>query len=175
LSGQLKIMVLTEYTSVTDIANQFPDEAACLKHLEQLRWNGFVTSPFDPISKVYVCSQNRYRCRNTGKYFNAKTGTIFYNSKIELQKWFTAIWLVSTSDKPMTSIQLGLDLGVTQKTAWFMLQRIKKYLGIDFPEAQRTIAKKSKAKTSPTPALIETTVENDKMQLLEWLKTLKKS
>jgi hypothetical protein len=171
-------MIPIDFISLNEIAIAFPDEATCLKHLERLRWNGFVTSPFDPISKVYACSNNRYRCRNTGKYFNAKTGTIFYNSKIELQKWFMAIWLVSSSEHPITSIQLGIDLGLTQKTAWFMLQRIRKYLGLDFPAAgkensmQRNLLNKKKAQKIEQ---VEAVVEKDKMQLLEWLQTLKKS
>jgi len=171
-------MIYTDFNSLADVALAFPTEESCLRHLEQLRWNGFVTSPFDPISKVYVCSQDRYRCRNTGKYFNAKTGTIFYNSKIELQKWFMAIWLVSTSEKPITSIQLGLDLGLTQKTAWFMLQRIRKYLGLDFPAAEKANAVQKaavKKKSVQKIGQVEVAIEKDKMQMVEWLQMFKKS
>jgi hypothetical protein len=172
------MMIYSDFKSLAEVANAFPTEAACLKHLEDLRWNGFITSPFDPFSKVYVCNHGRYRCRNTGKYFNAKTGTIFYNSKIELQKWFMAIWLVSTSEKTLTSIQLGIDLGLTQKTAWFMLQRIRKYLGLDFPSADKEgPAKKDlvKKRRSEKIEQIDVVVEKDKMQMLEWLQMLKKS
>lgn len=169
-------MIISDFTSLSDIRAAFPDEDSCLKHLEKLRWNGFVTSPFDPISKVYVCSDGKYRCRNTGKYFNAKTGTIFYNSKIELQKWFMAIWLVSTSDKTFTSVQLGIELGLTQKTAWFMLRRIKKHLGLDFGTQDSPARKKHIRKPSGKNIdQIEVIVEKDKMQMVEWLQMLKKS
>ena len=67
----------------------------------------------------------------TGKYFNVKTGTLFGNSKVKLQKWLLAIWLVTSHNKDISSIQLSKDIGVTQKTAWFMLQRIRNCFGFD--------------------------------------------
>ena len=59
------------------------------------------------------------------KYFNVKTNTLFDNTKIELRKWFAAIWLVTSHKKGISSLQLSRDIDVTQKTAWFMLQRIR--------------------------------------------------
>lgn len=53
-----------------------------------MRWHGYVTSPFIEGSKVYKCKNNRYRCKESGKYFNVKTGTLFDNTKIPLRKWF---------------------------------------------------------------------------------------
>jgi len=84
-----------------------------------------VVSPFDPTSKVYVCKDNKYRCKNTGKYFNVRTATLFDNTKIELRKWFLAIYIVTSHNKGISSLQLSRDIDVTQKTAWFMLQRIR--------------------------------------------------
>jgi len=124
-------MINTALNTVLDLIKIFPDEQSCIDHLEQLRWNGIVVSPFDSESKVYVCKNNRYRCKNTGKYFNVKTATIFDNTKVALQKWFLAIWLITSHKKGVSSVQLATDLGVTQKTAWFMLQRIRKCFGID--------------------------------------------
>ncbi|MDI2112057.1 IS1595 family transposase [Commensalibacter nepenthis] len=109
----------------------FPDEEACIKHLENLKWGGNIISPFDPASKVYVCKGNRYRCRNTSKYFNVKTNTLFDNSKIPLQKWFLAIWIITCHTKGISSVQLAKDLGVTQKTAWFLLHRIRNCFSFD--------------------------------------------
>ncbi len=120
-----------EVTSVLDLIKAFPDEQSCIDHLEILRWGGVVVSPFDASSKVYKCKGNKYQCKNTGKYFNVKTGTLFDNTKIELQKWFLAIWLVTSYKKGISSLQLGRELDITQKTAWFMLHRIRKCFGID--------------------------------------------
>ena len=114
-----------EIKSRLDLIHTFSNEQACIEHLETLRWNGNIVSPFDLTSKVYNCKGNKYKCKNTGKYFNVKTNTIFDNTKMELQKWFVAIWLVTYQKKGISSLQLGKDLGITQKSAWFMLQRIK--------------------------------------------------
>ena len=125
-------MINAEFNTILDLLKTFPDEQSCINHLESLRWvNADVVSPFNPLSKVYKCAKNRYRCKETGKYFNVKTSTLFDNSKIELQKWFLAIWLVTSHKKGISSTQLSKDIGVTQKTAWFMLQRIRNCFGFD--------------------------------------------
>jgi len=124
-------MINIEFKSVIELIRAFPDEQTCINHLTELRWNGVAVSPFDETSTVYVCKGNKYRCRNTGKYFNVRTGTMFDNTKVELQKWFLAIWLVTNHKKGISSIQLSKDIAVTQKTAWFMLQRIRNCFGIE--------------------------------------------
>lgn len=115
-----------EFKSLFDLQSAFPDEQSCIDHLENMIWGDVIISPFDATSKVYKCEGNKYRCKNTGKYFNVKTGTLFDNTKIELRKWFMAIWLVTSHKKGISSVQLSKDIGVTQKTAWFMLERIRK-------------------------------------------------
>ena len=122
-------MINKNFNSIIELLKAFPDEQSCIAHLEKLRWNGYIISPFDPISKVYDCKGNKYRCKNTGKYFNVKTGTLFDNTKVKLQKWFLAIWIVTSHKKGISSIQLSKDINVTQKTAWFMLQRIRNCFG----------------------------------------------
>jgi len=120
-----------DFNSILELLAAFPDEQTCIDHLEELRWGGYVVSPFDSTSKVYKCKNNRYRCKNTGKYFNVKTATLFDNTKIELRKWFLSIWLVTSHKKGISSLQLSKDISVTQKTAWFILQRIRKCFGIE--------------------------------------------
>lgn len=125
-------MINVEFKSVLELVRAFPDEQTCIDHLEQLRWEGNIpSSPFDSTSKVYKCAGNKYRCKNTGKYFNVRTGTMFDNTKVELQKWFLAIFIVTAHKKGISSLQLGRDINVTQKTAWFMLQRIRACFGLD--------------------------------------------
>ena len=114
-----------EFDSLADLVLTFDNEKSCIDHLEEIRWNGNIASPFDPISKVYNCSGNRYKCKNTGKYFNVKVGTIFEDTKIPLRKWFIAIYLLSSPKKGISSHQLARDLKVTQKSAWFMLHRLR--------------------------------------------------
>ena len=118
-------METLHFKSIFDLIKAFPDEQTCINHLEDLRWNGNVISPFDETSIVYKCKGNKYRCKNTGKYFNVKTGTIFDNTKIPLQKWFMALYVFSSHKKGISSHQLAKDISVTQKTAWFLLHRLR--------------------------------------------------
>lgn len=116
-----------EAESLLDLIQKFPDEEACIRHLELIRGNnGKITSPFSPGSKVYKLKNHWYRCKATGKNFNVKTRTIFENTKIPLPKWFIAIWLITSHKRGISSYQLARDIHVTQKTAWFMLHRIRK-------------------------------------------------
>lgn len=114
-----------QFKSIPELLKFFPTEQTCLKYLEKYRWRGIITSPFDANSKVYKCANNRYRCKSTGKYFNAKTGTIFENSKISLWKWFYVLYVFVNHKKGMSSHQLARDMKITQKSAWFMLHRLR--------------------------------------------------
>lgn len=119
------MLQVTEFKSLLDLQRKFPTEQSCIDHLEAIRWNGQVISPFETTSKVYKCAGNKYRCKNTKKYFNVRTGTIFEDTKIGLQKWFMAIYLINNHKKGISSHQLAKDIEVTQKSAWFMLHRVR--------------------------------------------------
>lgn len=108
----------------------FPDEDSCIRYFERMRWKDGVVSPFDPTSKVYKCKGNKYKCRNTGKYFDVKTGTAFANTKLPLRYWFYAMFLFLSHKRGVSSCQLARDLGVTQKTAWNMLSKLRKYMDV---------------------------------------------
>lgn len=137
----------------------FPTENSCLEYLEAVRWNGIVVSPFSITGKVYKCSNGQFRCRDTSRYFSAKTGTIFHNSRIPLKTWFKGIWIMH-ENPTVTSVQLSKDLGLTQKSAWLMQQRIRKQLGLK----KRFVKVKSD----------ESELADDKLNLLDWLSALKK-
>ena len=117
--------MLPEFKSIFDLLKAFPTEQSCIDHLERLSWNGNPVSPFDADSKVYKCAGNKYKCKNTGKYFNVRTNTIFDNTKIPLQKWFLALYVFSSHKKGISSHQLAKDISVTQKSAWFLLHRLR--------------------------------------------------
>lgn len=121
--------MVSQFKSLSELLHALPDEETCIKYLEWIVWKGEVISPYDSTSKVYKCKDNNYKCRNTGKYFNARTYTMFYRSSVPLQKWFIAIWLFMSHKKSISSVQLSKDIGVTQKTAWAMLHRIRKCFG----------------------------------------------
>lgn len=117
--------MLPYFKTVLDLVKAFPDEAACIAHLESILWPNGPVSPFDATSKVYKCARHRYKCKNSGKYFNVKVGTVFEDTKIPLVKWFMALYLFSSHKKGISSYQLARDIGVTQKSAWFLLHRLR--------------------------------------------------
>lgn len=130
--------MLPEFKSIFDLIKAFPTEQSCIDHLERLSWNGTPVSPFAPESKVYKCAGNKYKCKNTGKYFNVRTNTIFDNTKIPLQKWFLALYVFSSHKKGISSHQLAKDISVTQKSAWFLLHRLR--YAFDHPNFQNTLS-----------------------------------
>ena len=169
-------MIEIDFTNKEALVNAFDTEQKCIDHLENLRWNGILISPFDPSSTVYCCSKNNYKCRNSGKYFNVKTGTLFHNTKIDLQKWFVAIWIVSKQKKKINSVVLGHELGITQKSAWYMIKRINQYLQSDANtfEKKRDKQLHCARKISRNITQIEAIEEKEKLPLLQWLQLLKK-
>ena len=102
-------MLVLKFKSITDLMTAFPDEDSCLDHLENIRWKDDITSPFDPDTKVYKSKNHRYKCKNTGKYFNVKTNTLFEGTRIPLQKWFIATWMFLTHKKGVPSCQLARE------------------------------------------------------------------
>ena len=129
--------MFTEFKSIIDLLKAFPDEQSCIDHLEKVIWNGNVVSPFEPTSKVYKCKNNRYKCSATNKYFNIRTNSIFDNSKIPLQKWFLALYVFSSHKKGISSHQLAKDIVITQKSAWFVLHRLR--YGFAHPNFKSTL------------------------------------
>lgn len=108
---------------------QFPDEASCLAFLETQRWGENSINRYCPHCgslKSYKFADGKlFKCGDCRKKFTVKVGTMFSDSHIPLQKWFYAIYLNTSLKKGISSIQLAKYLGTTQKTAWFMLQRIR--------------------------------------------------
>ena len=119
----------TGYNNVVGLLTIFPDETACAQHLEQLRWpDGQVVCQWcESTRKVYRLSRpGIYKCADCEKEFSVRKGTVYEESRIPLRKWFLAAFLVATSRKGISSHQLGREIGVTQKTAWFVLGRLRK-------------------------------------------------
>lgn len=116
-----------KFNTLIEVITHFSDKNKCEDYLAEMRWNGSITCVFCNHNKIYQLKRKnrRYKCSNCQKQFSVIKGTIFENSPLSLQKWFTALYLISAHRKGISSVQLASDLGVTQKTAWFMLQRIR--------------------------------------------------
>src|SRR5580658_3229164 len=107
----------------------FADPKNCNEFLAGLRWtDGKVECPYCGSNNVsYMPSQNRYKCYggHAKAQFSLKVGTIFESSPISLDKWLCAMWLVVNCKNGISSCEMARDLGVTQKSAWFMNHRIR--------------------------------------------------
>lgn len=122
-------MNTTTFKTLVDFLSFFKDEAACQKYFEEVRFKDGMYCAHCGHTTIYRFNDGkRFRCSKCKKDFTIKTNTIFGESKISLQKWFIAIYLLTTSKKGISSIQLSEQVGVTQKTAWFMDHRIRKAL-----------------------------------------------
>ncbi len=117
---------LPKFGNLVQLMQYFSDENVCLEHLKQMRWKDGAYCPHCGCKKVYSFSDGkRYKCSDCRKQFTAKVGSIFENTKIPLQKWFVAIYLITAHKKGISSLQLSRDLGITQKNAWFVLHRLR--------------------------------------------------
>ncbi|HSY00672.1 MAG TPA: IS1595 family transposase [Acidobacteriaceae bacterium] len=104
----------------------FNDEQVCINAVAEMRWpNGVVCPRCNGDQPYWFETQKRWKCRKCRKQFSVKVGSIFEDSPISLQKWLPALWMLSNCKNGVSSYEIARDLGVTQKTAWFMLQRLR--------------------------------------------------
>jgi transposase-like protein len=104
----------------------FPDEQACVDHLRAIRWRDGEFCPHCGGNKIYHFSDRKtFRCGDCRERFSIKVGTIFQGTKLPLRKWFMAIWMITNHPKGIASVTLAKDLKITQKSAWFMLHRLR--------------------------------------------------
>jgi transposase-like protein len=110
----------------------FPDEATARTYLEKRRWpNGVICPACQEAKRLTARKDGFYRCNACKTDFTVRTGTIFERSHIPLHKWLYAMYLLMTARKGVSSLQLGKEIGVTQKSAWFLLHRIREACGND--------------------------------------------
>ena len=121
--------------SLIEVFQRFPDHAACIAHLEEVRWGS------DPCCqhcgsthvgrKADGARIGRWNCHDCHNSYNVLHGTIFQKTKIPLQKWFLAIGILFNAKKSVSSCQLSRDLDLNQKSAWFLGMRIRMELAKD--------------------------------------------
>jgi hypothetical protein len=117
------------FKNVTQLLDHFKNDAICKAHLEFKRWNG--TPACHHCGSLRVWRTNRgFKCgeKLCGKKFSVTTGTMYENTKLPLRIWFAAAYLISSSKKGLSSLQAARQLGITQKSAWFLNHRIREML-----------------------------------------------
>lgn len=113
-----------KFDSIFDFLTHFDSQEKCIKYLEATLWSDGVKSPFAQGGKVYK-GKFGYKCSVTRKYFNVMTSTIFEKTRLPLQKWFLAIYLLTVDKKGVSSYELARKINVTQATAWKMTHKIR--------------------------------------------------
>lgn len=113
--------------TLLEAVRYFSDLTVCNRYMKQIKWpDGKVTCPKCGADKIgEVATRHLLRCKSCRKQFSYKVDTIFEDSPLGLDKWFVAIWCIANAKNGISSHELGRALGVTQKTAWFMLHRIR--------------------------------------------------
>jgi transposase-like protein len=118
--------VIAQPDSLFDLMSAFPDEQACVEQLKAIRWRDGEFCPHCGDNRIYNFSDRKtFKCGACRQRFSIKVGTIFEDTKLPLRKWFMAIWLITNHPKGVASTTLAKDLKITQKSAWFVLHRLR--------------------------------------------------
>ena len=107
----------------------FSDLDNCLAYFAQKRWpNGVICPTCERTDVSFLATQRKWQCksRHPFRQFSVKVGTIFEDSPLGLDKWLTAVWMITSAKNGVSSYEIHRGIGVTQKTAWFMMHRIRK-------------------------------------------------
>lgn len=117
-----------ETVSLYQFFQRFPGEEAARQYFETNRWAGEVSCPHCGSLSVAEVKNHKpmpYRCRDCRQHFSVRTGTVLAESRLPLHKWLMAIYMMTTARKGIPSTQMARELGITQKSAWFLAQRIR--------------------------------------------------
>lgn len=119
----------TKFNSLFKLAEYFADDDVCRNAIIESRWGKGdeqdVVCPYCGHHHCNTVKGGRFYCPECNKKFSCLVGTIFENTKVSLRKWFLGMYLISSHKKGVSSHQLSRDINVTQKTAWYMLQKIR--------------------------------------------------
>ncbi len=123
---------MKEPVTLVESIKYFSDPDVCLDFVVKLRWANGVTCPTCGSTDVrFIKTRRIWECKvqHPKRQFSVKVGTIFEDSPIELDKWLAAIWMIANAKNGVSSYEIARGLGVTQKTAWFMMHRIRLAMG----------------------------------------------
>src|SRR5580704_11260502 len=118
--------MLKQFKTLADLMITFGDNQVALDHFQAIRWKNGTFCPYCGHDKIYAPKKGtRFACAQCQNKFSILVGTIFENTKLPLKVWFGAIWLLTNHPKGIASTTLAKDLGITQKSAWFLLHRLR--------------------------------------------------
>ncbi len=117
-----------EPATLLDAIGYFADEQVCIDTVAAMRWTNGPQCPacsMPAIRQHWLKNQKRWQCRDCGRQYSVRVNTIFEDSAVKLGQWLIAMWMLSNGKYGVSSHQVARCIGVTQKSAWFMLQRIR--------------------------------------------------
>jgi transposase-like protein len=116
-------------TTLVEAVKYFSDEQVCIDEVAAMRWpegNQFCIGCGEVGNLIWLANQKRYKCRGCKKQFSVKVGTIFHDSPLGLEKWMVAMWMLANCRNGVSSYEIARTIGITQKSAWHMMHRIRK-------------------------------------------------
>lgn len=118
---------MKEFKTLAEFAKAFNTERKCHEYLKSILWKNEKVCPSCKSKKVNdnFADFKKIRCKSCNLEFSIRKGTIFEDSRLELRKWFICIYLFSANKKGISTPVLSNMVGITQKTAWFVLQRLR--------------------------------------------------
>ena len=123
---------MSEQNIVHFLTKRFPDERSAVQFLEDRRWKGKPACPYCDGQKVNRVSTGQpYKCQPCNRRFSVTSGTFMHGSKASARQWLLVLFFLSSRSKGMSSIELGKIIGVQQKMAWYMAQRVRDALSAD--------------------------------------------
>jgi len=124
---------MSKFKDFINFYDQYPSEQACIDYLEKVRWGERRVCPYCGSGKTYkYYIKELFKCGSCKKQFSVKAGTIFSESKVSLQKWLLVVYLATSLEGGISSLRVCKYLGITQKTAWLMIRKIRYALKDDY-------------------------------------------
>lgn len=118
--------VITTPKTLLEACRLFADQEVCFEFVKNLRWPNGVTCPFcSGKDHSFLSTRKTWQCKGCSKQFSVKKGSIFEDSPLKLDKWLIGMWLIANAKNGISSYEIHRSLGITQKSAWFLLHRIR--------------------------------------------------
>jgi transposase-like protein len=127
--------MVSQFKNLLQVLDHFKDDKTCTDYLAQSRWAETPSCPHCGNVGAYITNRGfKCKAKECHKKFTVTTGTVFENTKVPLRLWFATIYLATAHKKGISSLQLSRDLNITQKTAWFLLHRVREMLTENAPQ-----------------------------------------
>src|SRR5579864_6120900 len=133
---------MDDHTTIStfQLFKMFPDNESARVYLEARLWPSGPRCPVCAgLDRITTRKDGYYRCNKCAEDFTVRTGTVMERSHVPLHKWLYAMYLLVTARKGISSLQLSKEIGITQKSAWFVLHRLREACGKDLTKLRGSV------------------------------------